>query len=145
MHAPRTPKKVVVGFAVLAAECPRRKPPDQLERKAHLWIVGQQFAGDFLHGLVREDVAVAALAQQLQRRLQPQPVARHTAIGAGPRVTGADAVPRAAAAVGQQQLERDLFTEELIEFQIGRNTEGIDVEAEQLVDRFAAAETFGHQ
>ena len=74
-----------VALAVLGADGARCSCLRDVEVEAHLRIVGQQFGDDIARVHVLEDVAVAAQRQQRQRRLEPQPVARHAAVGAQPR------------------------------------------------------------
>ena len=95
-------EEVEVGFAVLGADGTGQQRLGSLPLQAGLGVVGQQLSDDLLGGLVLEDVAVAAQAQEREKGLQPQPVAGHAAVGAQPCGIGAVAVPGALAAVGLQ-------------------------------------------
>jgi hypothetical protein len=105
-------QKCQIAFAVLGPDRPDGQDLRHIERMAHLRIVGQQFADQVACILVLEDIAVAPQSEQGQRRLQMQPIARQAAIGAEPGGVGAQAVPRAAAAIRLQQGDRQLFTDE---------------------------------
>lgn len=111
----------------------------------HLRIVSQQFADQVARILVLEDITVAPQPEQSERQLQMQAIARQAAIGAEPGGVGAQAVPGAVAAVGLQQGNRQLFTNEVGQIQIGRRRLCSDVKSEQFVDRLAPRESLGHR
>ena len=134
-----------IALAVLGANGAWRQRLRDVEFKAQLRIVGQQFGDDVLCVLVLENIAVAAQPQQRQRRFQTQAVARGAAVGAEPRGLGADAVPGAPAAVGHQHGDGQFLADEQAEIEIGRHAERIDVEGIQLIDSFPPGEPFGHQ
>ena len=138
-------QKVQVAFAVLGPDGAGCQFLADIEFEAHLRVIGEQLRDEVARILVLEDIAVAAQAQQGQGRLEAQPVARHAAVGAGKAAVGAQSVPSAPAAVGLQQLERDFLTEKAGKVQARRRAQGIDLEAEQLVDRLAAPHALGHQ
>jgi hypothetical protein len=63
-------EEVEVAFAVLGADRARRQFLRHVEGEAHLRVVFQQLGDDVLRVLVLVDVAVAAQAQQRERRFE---------------------------------------------------------------------------
>jgi len=133
--------EVQVGFVVLGAVDPLRVGGAELETVG----VGQDAAGledlgdDLRHAEVLVDLLVEVVAQVVELRSQGDAVAGQLA----PGITLGDAVHQAVdqAFTGRAKGQAGWFMQEFFELEVGTRADQFDIEAEGLIEGFAANET----
>jgi hypothetical protein len=110
-----------------------------------LGVVGEGRIEDSQRVDVLIQAVVVALAEEGEPGLHDQAITGQAAVGAELHGLGDVTVPRALAAVGQRHAQGDFLTDQRGEREVGVGGDAVDLEAEQLGDRFAAVEALDHQ